>query len=181
MPLSFDTQMVRIGELFSDANVFVMPPFQRPYCWDDDTAAQLYDDISSAMIRGASERAGRKNRREYFLGPVIVTRGEATGVFEVVDGQQRLVTLTIILAILRDALPDDKEFVAELQPLIVRPGHRLRRFPESPRVKLRSGDQDRFVQWVQTDGGTRHVAEEGKMRAIHVPAFAMQYTESRTT
>ena len=112
------------------------------------------------MIRGASDRPGRKNRREYFLGPMIVTRGEATGAFEVVDGQQRLVTLAILLAILRDALPGDKEFVEELQPLIVRPGHRLRRFPESPRVKLRSGDQDRFAQWVQKEGGTRHLPEE---------------------
>ena len=56
MPLSFDTQMLRIGELFSDASVFIMPPFQRPYCWDDDTAVQLYEDISSAMICGAPEK-----------------------------------------------------------------------------------------------------------------------------
>jgi hypothetical protein len=160
MPLSFDTQMVRIGELFSDTNVFVMPAFQRAYCWDDDTAAQLCDDISSAMLRGAPDRPGRRNRQEYFLGPIIVTRGEATGVLEVVDGQQRLVTLTILLAILRDAFLHDREFTEELQRLIVRPAHRLRRFAESPRVKLRECDQDRFFHWVQTVGGTGHLPED---------------------
>ena len=160
MPLHFDTKMVHVGELFADANVFVMPAFQRPFCWDDETAAQLYDDISSAMMRGAAERPGRKNRQEYFLGPIIVTRGQAPGVLEVVDGQQRLATLTILLAILRDALSADGEFTEELQRLIVRPEHRLRRFPESPRVKLREKDQDRFFEWVQTRGGTNHLPDE---------------------
>jgi Protein of unknown function DUF262/Protein of unknown function (DUF1524) len=160
MPLHFDTKMVHIGELFADANVFVMPAFQRPFCWDEETAAQLYDDISSAMMRGAAERPGRKNRQEYFLGPIIVTRGQAPGVLEVIDGQQRLATLAILLAILRDAFPADREFVDELQRLIVRPEHRLRRFPESPRVKLRPKDQDRFYDWVQTAGGTHDLPDE---------------------
>jgi hypothetical protein len=160
MPLSFDTKMVHVGDLFADANVFVMPPFQRPYCWDEETAAQLYDDIHSAMMRGDAERAGRKNRQEYFLGPIIVTRGQAPGVLEVIDGQQRLATLAMLLAILRDALPADGEFAEELQRLIVRPEHRLRRFPESPRVKLRERDQARFFQWVQTESGTHNVPDE---------------------
>jgi hypothetical protein len=45
-----------------------------------------------------------------FLGPIIVTRSQASGVFEVVDGQQRLVTLAILLAVLRDSLPTDNDF-----------------------------------------------------------------------
>lgn len=98
----FRHQDGHIGELFADANVFVMPPFQRPYCWGEE-ASQLYDDISSAMMRGEAVRTGRKNRQEYFLGPIIVTRGQAPGVLEVIDGQQRLATLAILLAILRDA------------------------------------------------------------------------------
>ena len=88
MPLSFETQMIRIGELFSDAAAFEMPAFQRPYRWDEDTAAQLHDDISAAMIRGRPEKSGRKNRQDCFLGPVIVTRDRTSGVFEVIDGQR---------------------------------------------------------------------------------------------
>ena len=67
------------------------------------TAAQLHDDISSAMVRGAPEKPGRKNRQDYLLGPMIVTRGRTNDVFEVIDGQQRLVTLTILLSVLRDS------------------------------------------------------------------------------
>jgi len=152
--------MVHIGDLFADANVFVMPAFQRPYCWSEDTAAQLYDDIHAAMIRGAADRPGRKNRQEYFLGPIIVTRGQAPGEFEVIDGQQRLATLAILLAILRDALPNDTEFTEELQRLIVRPVHRLRRFLESPRVKLRPKDQNKFLEWVQTPHGIHNLPDD---------------------
>lgn len=160
MPLSFETKMLRVGELFSDATVFEMPDFQRPYCWDEEIAAQLCEDIGAAEIRGRQERSGRKNRQEYFLGPMIVTRDRVSGAFEVIDGQQRLVTLTILLAILRDALPEDKDFAAELQPMIVRPEHRLIKFPEFPRVKLREADQGHFAQWVQTPGGTAALPDD---------------------
>lgn len=80
--------------------------------------------------------------------------------FEVIDGQQRLATLAMLLAILRDSLPDDREFVEEIQKLIVRPAHRLRRFLESPRVKLGDKDQDKFFQWVQTETGTLNLPDE---------------------
>lgn len=160
MPLSFETQMLRVGELFCDAAVFAMPPFQRPYCWDEDTAGQLYDDISSAMLRGMPDRPARRNRQEYFLGPIIVTRGTTPNVFDVIDGQQRLVTLTILLAVIRDRLPADTVLTEELQRLIVRPEHRLRRLSVCPRVKLREGDQQRFEEWVQTRGATREVPDD---------------------
>jgi hypothetical protein len=160
MPLSFETQMKRIGELFSDAAVFVMPAFQRPYCWDEDAAAQLYDDISSAMLRGAQERPGRKNRQEYFLGPIIVTCERGVDGCNVIDGQQRLATLAIILAVLRDALPPESELRFELQRMIIRPEHKLRKLVEHPRVYLRKADQERFFEWVQTLGGTIKLPEE---------------------
>ena len=160
MPLSFETQMLRIGELFCDAAVFTMPPFQRPYCWDEATAAQLYDDISSAMLRGQPDRPGRKNRQEYFLGPIIVTRGATAHTYDVIDGQQRLVTLTILLAVIRDRLPANSVLSEELQRLIVRPEHRLRHLATSPGVKLRDGDQRRFEDWVQTPGVTREIPDD---------------------
>ena len=58
MPLSFETQMLRIGELFCDAAVFTMPPFQRPYCWDEATAARL--GAGARRDKGNSRRSGRE-------------------------------------------------------------------------------------------------------------------------
>jgi uncharacterized protein with ParB-like and HNH nuclease domain len=49
MPLSFETQTMTVGELFSGSNVFRMPIFQRPYSWDEETALELFGDIDQAM------------------------------------------------------------------------------------------------------------------------------------
>jgi hypothetical protein len=52
MPLSFDTQMLRIGELFSDSVNYVMPSFQGAFSRDENTAGQLFDD--TAILRSAA-------------------------------------------------------------------------------------------------------------------------------
>ena len=72
MPLSFETQMLRIGKLLFMRPCSRCPRSRDHICWDEDTAARLHDDISSAMFAGP-EKPGRKNRQEYFLGPMIVT------------------------------------------------------------------------------------------------------------
>jgi uncharacterized protein with ParB-like and HNH nuclease domain len=106
---------------------------------------------------------------------MIVTRDRISGTFLVIDGQQRLVTLTILLAVLRDSLPQDKDFADELQPLLVRPEHRLRKFPAIPRVRLREADQDSFAEWVQKPGGTKTLPEddeESESRSCVLSAIA---------
>lgn len=160
MPLSFTTQMMRIGDLFADASVFDMPDFQRPFCWDEETAAQLYDDIHAAMVRGAPRNGQRKNRQEYFLGPIIITRKRVADPAEVIDGQQRLVILTILLALIRDALPEHSDLRAELHAMIERQPNNLRNFRGRPRLFLRRVDQDAFQEWVQKPGGTQDLPNE---------------------
>ncbi|XSG81613.1 MAG: DUF262 domain-containing protein [Methyloligella sp. ZOD6] len=160
VPLSFTTQMMRIGDLFADASVFDMPDFQRPFCWDEETAAQLYDDIHAAMVRGAPTNGRRKNLQEYFLGPIIITRKRVADPAEVIDGQQRLVVLTILLALIRDALPEDNRLRDELHAMIVREPNNLRNFDGRPRLFLRRIDKDAFVDWVQRSGGTRELPED---------------------
>ena len=100
MPLSFETMTMTVGELFSGSNVFRMPIFQRPYSWEEETALELFGDIHQAM-----ERSDPPGRGEYFLGPIIIAKnGSPSSPLDVVDGQQRLVTLSVIFAILRDLL-----------------------------------------------------------------------------
>lgn len=66
-----------------------IPHYQRPYSWEPATALQLLDDIQAAMTD--HERRGVP----YVLGAVIL---HDTGVsLDVVDGQQRLLTLRMIL------------------------------------------------------------------------------------
>ena len=62
---------------------YKVPLYQRPYDWEIEQVSDLWDDIY-------------KNEAGYFLG-TIVLRSEAHDRFEVVDGQQRLVTLLLLL------------------------------------------------------------------------------------
>jgi len=92
----FKPEAKSIEQIFGNADSFYqVPDYQRPYCWEEEQIAQLWDDIYSAMESGDET---------YFLGPVIlIEKKEGSGSwFEVVDGQQRLTTLTILFCVIRD-------------------------------------------------------------------------------
>ncbi|MGJ3232982.1 MAG: DUF262 domain-containing protein [Oceanicaulis sp.] len=77
------------GALFSKSR-FVIPPFQREYSWGKEQVEDFWGDIRGAL-----------SGEHYFLGLVILTE-EEHGLL-VVDGQQRLITLTLLAVALREA------------------------------------------------------------------------------
>lgn len=103
-----------IAKIFGDADSYYqVPDYQRPYSWEDEQIEQLWDDLYSAMQSGDES---------YFLGPMILIRTK-DGYFEVVDGQQRLTTLTILFCVLRDLYGSDiekldKELVNSIQDAV---------------------------------------------------------------
>lgn len=82
----------------SQATQFVIPVFQREYRWTGENCTQLWQDI----IRVGSDQ----NRGEHFVGSVvyIATADNAAGFTRwlLIDGQQRVTTLTLLLTALRD-------------------------------------------------------------------------------
>jgi uncharacterized protein with ParB-like and HNH nuclease domain len=91
--LSFEATLVSVYKLFKD-QAYEIPAYQRDYSWDTEQWEQLWSDLSDFKSNSAEE---------HFLGPLIVTPSENGGdTFEVIDGQQRLTTLQIIIAIVRD-------------------------------------------------------------------------------
>jgi hypothetical protein len=80
-----------------------VPPNQREYAWTEDQVTDLLQDLQAAM---------RSNKDAYFLGTIVM---KTTGLDarEIADGQQRLATTTMILAIMRDWFEsnDDKLMV----------------------------------------------------------------------
>ena len=89
----------RIADIFSDNYAFVIPPYQRPYAWEIQQADELVDDLLDAMDDSCSEGL-------YFLGSIVLVKTPDSPEAKVVDGQQRLTTLTILFSVLRD-LTDD--------------------------------------------------------------------------
>ncbi|MCJ7430133.1 DUF262 domain-containing HNH endonuclease family protein [Candidatus Bathyarchaeota archaeon] len=80
-----------IGTLLKAGRLKV-PPNQREYSWEDKHIGDLFRDFQNAI---------RNKQSIYFLGTIVISKG-SKNVPEVVDGQQRLATTTILLAAIRD-------------------------------------------------------------------------------
>lgn len=98
MALSLSASQQSIQQLFETSEQYVIPDFQRPYLWEYDECFQLYTDLTSAFHR---------NREEYFLGSVLLARGKDNNKQPIIiDGQQRIVTIWIIMKVLSEMYPD---------------------------------------------------------------------------
>ena len=89
---------------------FIIPAFQRDYSWTTEQCRQMWDDIMHA--------SGGEGR-DHFMGSFVYVSGVATPGFSswlVIDGQQRLTTLTLLLAALRDHIRDAKWDGQETSP-----------------------------------------------------------------
>ncbi len=120
---------------------FHIPNYQRPYAWKVEQASQLLVDLTDALDRGDDE--------PYFLGSVVLVQVEGAVRAEVIDGQQRLTTLTILLAILRD-LTENSELALELEKMIQEPGAIITNLRARPRLSLRDRDASFFEVRIQT-------------------------------
>ena len=81
-----------ISDLFNDENKcnYIIPIYQRNYAWGDDEISSLLQDIKNACEKN------KEQDKNYYIGSLVVYRRENDD-FEVIDGQQRLTTLTLIM------------------------------------------------------------------------------------
>ena len=94
--------------------------YQREYSWREAQVGELIDDLTVRFVDeydGAHERQGVASYRPYFLGPIVTAlRG---GVRYLVDGQQRITTLSLLLIYVRHSLLEsDPEEAHALDSLI---------------------------------------------------------------
>jgi len=141
-----------LKEIFSDTFVFKIPPYQRPYSWTTEHAGELFEDLSMAMEDGTTG-----DHDPYFLGSIVLAKEERDPLAQVIDGQQRLTTLTIFLAAL--AARADGEEREDLRKSIFQKGSALRQTETVFRVTLRPRDEEFFKQYVQEDGGIPKLLE----------------------
>jgi hypothetical protein len=93
--------------------------YQREYAWTESNISELIDDLVAAFLSQYSElhdRTDVASYRPYFLGP-IVTNSSDKGTSNLVDGQQRLTTLTLLLIHLQH-LQQGRTEVMDLGPLV---------------------------------------------------------------
>jgi hypothetical protein len=111
MPSQFAAQTMSLGQLFAGPHLIQTPPYQRSFSWEQKEAGRLLEDLIAAL----NAEGTPSDADEYFLGTMLFIESErpasrlsalpfsrAYRVLEVVDGLQRLTTLTILFCLIRD-------------------------------------------------------------------------------
>lgn len=101
MPTINNSEKKSLSSVF-DKSVFNIPKYQRAYSWEENNWRELWDDIKNYVY---------EKDREHFLGAVIHYHGESNGErftnFEIIDGQQRITTLTILMRVIYEKLKEN--------------------------------------------------------------------------
>ena len=85
---------VSINALLSEPKKFIIPPFQRDYKWGEKEIDALLDDVSSEIDWENGEI------KKYYLGALVTCTSEGSNDLEILDGQQRLTTISILLRVI---------------------------------------------------------------------------------
>jgi len=145
-----------IDRIFCGDFIFSIPLYQRPYAWGTEQAEALLDDLLS-FLEDSTGLIDEVN--PYFLGSIVLIKSDGLPESEVVDGQQRLTTLTILLAALREVLPPEwagtitERLYQRGNPVDINPKGKENRY----RLILRERDADFFKKYIQTEGGLKQL------------------------
>src|ERR1700737_4033380 len=101
---------MRLGPLLAGPKQYVVPYFQRTYSWRRHQWNTLFDDILELYELGAPSNS-------HFLGSMVLLAEQNTDSpvepTLLIDGQQRLVTLSLFLAAIRDAARNTESALAD--------------------------------------------------------------------
>ena len=89
----------KIIDILTENKKYIIPPYQRPYSWNKEHTEDLLEDIYSSFV---------SDNKEYFIGTLICIDSNDNYVYEVVDGKQRLTTLSLIFAKMKDMISISK-------------------------------------------------------------------------
>lgn len=129
-----------INKIFTSDFEYHIPPYQRPYAWTEEETATLFDDLFDFFTNQSLDE-------NYFLGSLVLVKEENRPQSDVIDGQQRLTTLTILLAVCA-SLFDGKQR-QELMEFVCEPGKEFLGITPRPRLYLRDKDKKFFENYIQ--------------------------------
>lgn len=136
-----DATLVGVGQLIKSTR-FSVPHYQRPYSWTEIQVNDFCKDLGDAVS---------KKSEDYFLGTIVTTRSGEEGRRMIIDGQQRLVTTSILIAAIRDFFHEkrqsDRAQDIERDYLYKRD---IRTQSPTPHILLTPEDRDFFIQKIAT-------------------------------
>ena len=147
-----------IKDIFSPEQFFNIPEYQRPYVWGEEQIVALLEDVSKAMENDSN--------KEYFLGCMIWnTRHDKTNknveyVYQdILDGQQRFITLFLLHGVIRDISIKDK-LKDNVQKRLVQEADDYNNIPSRNRIEFEIRDDKDFLdKYIISEGGTLLINE----------------------
>jgi uncharacterized protein with ParB-like and HNH nuclease domain len=139
--------------------IYIIPKYQREYSWTKKQWSVLFDDLL-------------ENNEGYFLGSIICinqnTDALQTNKLELVDGQQRMATLSILLAAIYCILKEHRNLLTEDQQIeLINIKHRL--------ILKRNPSQYRLVLQIQNSNQSDYFS---KLAAIGIGEFSNQQSNA---
>lgn len=128
-----------LSKIFSSDFDYLIPTYQRPYAWTPVQAGELFSDLYDFYLKEKEDT--------YFLGSVVLIKEEGKPAAEVIDGQQRLTTLTILLSALTHKASSDIRDA--FNKYLCEPGNELEGLEKKPRLTLRERDRVFFKSFIQ--------------------------------
>lgn len=128
-----------LKDIFSQQFDYHIPPYQRPYAWTEEECETLFDDLYDFFLTEKTDN--------YFLGSIVLKKEEDKPSADVIDGQQRLTTLTILLSAIASRLTGNTRVTCE--KYLREPGDPLIGLKPEPRLHLREKERVFFETYVQ--------------------------------
>ncbi len=166
-----------LKKIFSDDFQFLIPEYQRPYSWGVEQAEELLTDLTEYM--DSYKDTPVPEMPEYFLGSIVLIKKDGFPESEVVDGQQRLTTLTILLSVLRE-LSANEDVKNSLGSYVLQKANLLEGTQAKYRLSLRKRDNDHFRTHIQDPGGLEKLTEDLDLTdaKLNITRNAMCFTDA---
>ena len=129
-----------LAKIFSSDFEYHIPGYQRPYAWTEEETGILFDDLYEFFQTEENDN--------YFLGSIVLIKEETKRHADVIDGQQRLTTLSILFSAIADAF-DKEDYKNDCKMYLQEKGNELEGIDAQPRVFLRSREQEFFNKYIQ--------------------------------
>lgn len=134
---------------------YCIPNYQRPYVWEKDQIIDLLDDIHIACEKDKES--------DYFLGSLVLkeTKNKDYIEYDVLDGQQRLTTLFLLTAVIRD-LTDNEQRQNTCHESIFQKGNSDDNIPERLRLifEIRHDVKEFIDEYIKQKNGTTSIKIE---------------------
>lgn len=106
-----NTNAMSISDLLRSKVKFVVPRFQRNYAWGSEQTLDLWNDITENFEIYVKSNQSSSNRArsesQYLLGSIVLVGSKQNQEYAVIDGQQRLATITMLFCVIRDIMKED--------------------------------------------------------------------------